>query len=397
VGKGKRRDRHAKASLSPETQPGPAIARRHGFDGGMLGHDSTYAVNVTEQVSLGVDTVLACVRVLADLTADAIVGEYRGGVRLDQESRIVRRPMASITRRTWIWLLTATMALYNGSYVLRRFGRDADGIAYTLEPVAPPRVAWLNAATVHVDGKPVSPLDLVWIPRMTFPTVTRELGWLIRLARESFAAASAADRFRAGYWEAGGAPNVYITSDQPMTGDQADEVRDRYVERRTTNPGAPPVFSRGAKLEALGADLAGQGASAAVSAIGTSVARYFGVPSWLVNVPSEAGSLTYANASSAGLDLVRYTLQPGYAGPIADAWSDELPGDYLTGRRVVMDLGHLTRGTTLEQFQAYQIATGQRPWMLPSEVRSELHMPMDMTLDEAGAPAPAMEQIGAPA
>lgn len=394
MSKRKRRDRQTAAALTV-AEPAPEVARRHGFDDGLLGHESTYAVNVTEQVSLAVDTVLACVRVLADLTADAMVGEYRGVVRLDQESRIVRRPMASVTRRTWIWLLTATMALYNGSYLLRRFGRDPDGIAYTLEPVAPPRVAWLNAATVHVDGRPVSPLDLVWIPRMTFPTVTRELGWMIRLAREAFAAASAADRFRAGYWEAGGAPNVYITTDQPMDNDQADAVRDRYVERRTTNPGAPPVFSRGASLKALGADLAGAGASGAISAIGTSVARYFGVPAWLVNVPSEAGSLTYANASSAGLDLVRYTLQPGYAGPIADAWSDELPGDYLTGRRVVMDLGHLTRGTTLEQFQAYQIATANRPWMLPSEVRSDLHMPIDMTLDESGAPAPAMEQIGA--
>jgi len=130
-----------------------------------------------------------------------------------------------------------------------------------------------------------------------------------------------------------------------------------------------------------------------VSCIGTSIARYFGVPAWLVNVPSEAGSLTYANASAAGLDLVRYTLQPGYAGPISDAWSGELPGDLLSGRRVVMDLRHLTEGTTLEQFQAYQIATGNKPWMLPSEVRSRLHMPIDMTLDEAGTPAPAMEQI----
>jgi hypothetical protein len=120
------------------------------------------------------------------------------------------------------------------------------------------------------------------------------------------------------------------------------------------------------------------------------------VPAWLVNVPQEAGSLVYANAAQAGLDLVRYTLQPGYAGPISDAWSDELPGDIINGRRVVMDLTHLTRGTILEQAQAYQIATGNKPWMLPSEVRNDLHLPIDMTLDESGANAPAMEQIGVP-
>lgn len=394
MGKRKRRDRDAKALLSvAAAAPAAEVASRHGFDDGMLGHESTYAVNVTEQVALAVDTVFACVRVIADLTADAMVGEYRGVDRLDHESRIVRRPMATITRRTWIWTLAATMALYNGVYLRRRFGRDAEGVAFSLEPVAPSRVAWMSSTVVHVDGRPADPADLVWIPRMTFPTLTRDLGWLLRLARETFAAASAADRFRAGFWESGGAPNVYISTDQALDDGQADAIRDRYVERRTTNPGAPPVMSRGATLQTLGADLAGAGASDALSAHGTSIARYFGVPAWLVNVPSEAGSLTYANASAAGLDLVRYTLQPGYAGPIADAWSDELPGDYLTGRRVVMDLRHLTRGTTLEQFQAYQIATGDRAWMLPSEVRSELFMPTDMTLDEAGAPAPAIEQI----
>jgi phage portal protein BeeE len=391
-----KRKRDREKALAVATPAATEVAQRHGFDDGMLGHESTYAVNVTEQVALGIDTVMACVRVIADLTADAMVGEYRGVDRLDQESRIVRRPMASVTRRTWIWILAATMALYNGSYLMRRFGRDSEGVPYSLEPIAPPRVAWLNSQTVHVDGQKVNPDDLVWVPRMTFPTLTRDLGWMIRLAREAFAAASAADLYRSGYWESGGSPSLYITTEQEITSTQADAIRDAYTTKRVDNPGAPPVFGKGAFLKTLGTDLANDGASGAVDEIGTSIARYFGVPAWLVNVPSAAGSLTYANASSAGLDLVRYTLQPGYAGPISDAWSDELPGDYLTGRRVVMDLRHLTAGTTLEQFQAYQIATGNRPWMLPSEVRSNLHMPIDMTLDEAGTPAPAMEQIGVP-
>ncbi len=398
MGKAKRRKQGAVSGDPHGTTSGIAsgVAQRHGFDDGFLGHDSTYAVNVTEQVALGIDTVMACVRVIADLTADAIIGEYRGVDRLDQESRIVRRPMASVTRRTWIWLLAATMALYNGCYLLRRFGRDSEGVAFTLEPIAPPRVAWLNAATVHVDGQRVNPLDLVWVPRMTFPTVTRELGWMIRLAREAFASASAAGMYRSGYWETGGSPSVYIATDQELTGDQADAIAARYADQRAVTPGRVPVFGKGANLKNLGADLAAEGASEAMSSIGTSIARYFGVPAWLVNVPSEAGSLTYANASAAGLDLVRYTLQPGYAGPISDAWSDELPGDIIQGRRVVMDLRHLTEGTTLEQFQAYQIATGSKPWMLPSEVRSRLHMPIDMTLDEAGTPAPEIESIGVP-
>jgi HK97 family phage portal protein len=393
VSKGKRKRARELGIVTTEAP----VAERHGFDGGILGHDSTYAVNVTEHVALGIDTVLACVRTIADLTADAMVGEYQGTERLDVESRIVRRPWATITRRTWIWTIAATMALYNGCYLRRRFGRDLEGVPFSLEPLAPSRVSWLNPATVRIDGQPAQPDELVWIPRMTFPTLTRELASIMRLAREAFAAAAAADRYRSGFWESGGAPGIYITTDQDISGTDADKIRDRYVERRTTKPGEPPVFGKGAKLESLGTDLASENASRATSSLGTSIARYFGMPPWLVNVPSEAGSLTYANAGAAGLDLVRYTLQPGYAGPIADAWSDELPGDpgdFLLGRHVVLDLGHLTRGTILEQFQAYAIATGSRPWLLPSEVRSDLHLPIDMTLDESGAPAPALEQIG---
>ena len=34
---------------------------------GVLGHDSTYTVNVSEQVALAVPTVYNCVRIIADL------------------------------------------------------------------------------------------------------------------------------------------------------------------------------------------------------------------------------------------------------------------------------------------------------------------------------------------
>jgi hypothetical protein len=389
MGKGKR----SKGTRTVAAEP---IAERHGFDSaGMLGHAAgDYNVNVTELTALSVDVVLACVRTIADLTADAAIGEFRGRDQLP-DSRLVRRPMATVTRRTWLWLVTATMALYNGTYLRRVGGIDSEGAVGSLVPIAPTRVHWLTPTRPYLDGQPIEPDELVWIPRMTFPTVTTELGTILRLARESIGAAWAASAYRADFWEAGGAPVVQITTDQAITNADADTISERWVAKRQAGPGAPAVMGKGAKASLFGADVTTDGASAASDRLGTSIARYFGMPAWLVNVPTSAGSLTYNVASAAGLDLVRYTLQPGYAGPIGDAWSDQLPGDYLAGRRVVLDLGHLTRGTALEQAQAYQIATGGRPWLLPSEVRTDLHLPMDMTLDEAGTPAPAMEAINA--
>jgi len=375
----------------------PAVAERHGFEsGGILGHDSTYAVNVTEHIALAVDTVFASVRILADLTADANVGEFRGSERLP-DSRLTRRPMATMTRRTWLWLVTATMALYNGCWLWNRFGDDAEGVPISLVPVSPSRVTFPKPDVPYIDGIEVDGgLEVMrWVPRMTFPTVTAELGTLLRLARSSIAAAWAADAYRTDFWESGGAPVVVLTTDQVIAKEKAEEISDAWAARRAAAPGKPAVLGQGIEAEALGADLGTEGAVAATAATGAAIARYFGVPAWLLNVPTQAGSLTYANAAAAGLDLVRYTLQPGYAGPIGDALSDELPGDYLSGRRVVLDLTHLTRGTALEQSQAYAIATGNKAWMLPSEVRTDLHMPMDMTLDETGASAPAIESIPA--
>ena len=385
MGKGKR-SRTRTIAAAP-------VAERHGYEaGGLLGHDSTYAVNVTEQIALAVDTVFASVRILADLTADANVGEFRGSERLP-DSRLTRRPMATITRRTWIWLATATIALYNGVWLWNRYGDAPDGSALSLVPLAPPRVTFPKPGVPYVDGVEVDMDSLRWVPRMTFPTVTAELGSLLRLARTSIAAAWSADAYRTDFWENGGAPVVTLSTDQAITKDKAAEISDNWAERRRSAPGKPAVTGFGIKAGTLGADLGTEGAIAATAATGAAIGRYFGIPAWLLNVPTQAGSLTYANAAAAGLDLVRYTLQPGYAGPLGDAWSDELPGDYLTGRRVVLDLAHLTRGTMLEQSQAYAIATGNAPWMLPSEVRADLHMPMDTGLDPSGAPAPAIESI----
>jgi HK97 family phage portal protein len=372
-----------------------ALALRHGFDpGGLLGHESTYSVNVTESVSMMVDVVFACVRLLQSAVGDAQIGEYRGNSRLP-DSRLTRRPMASITRRSWVKRCVGSMALYNGVWLLRSTVRDSEGVPMSLVPYAPTRVQWESEDKVRVDAQEVSPDRLVWVPRMEFPTLTRDLAYTIRLAREAIAAGWSADAARSDYWEKGGMLSWYVKSDQALSGDDAAAIKAKVAEARANAPGEPMVFGKGSDIKSLGIDLSQHGVSEAQAKTAAAIARYFGVHAYLVNVPSEAGNLVYQNASAAGLDLVRFTLQPEYAGPLGDALTDELPGNAVDGRRVVFDLRHLTRGTNLEEAQTYQIATGNKAWMLPSEVRNELHMPLDMTLDEAGTPAPALERIEA--
>jgi hypothetical protein len=388
VGKGKR-------SKVRELEVAPA-AERHDFAYGILGHESSYTINVSEQIALAVSTFYGCVRMIADLVSDGDINEFRGAEILPP-SRIVLRPQVGerphvVTRRTWLWLVASSMAIYNGVYLLERGGRDSEGMPYSVVPIAPPRVSH-DLDGWRIDGELVNERELIYIPRATFPTVYGSAAYIVTLARDAIAAAWAASAYSADFWQAGGAPVLYISTEQPLTNAQATEISDNWAERRNAAPGKPAVVGRGGKVQTLGADASQTGTTAAAEAIGKEIAQYLGVPAWLANVPSAAGSLVYQNSAAAGLDLVRYNLRPGYAGPIGDAWSDLLPGSYITGRRVVIGLDHLTEGTVLEQYQAYQIATGSKAWMMPSEIRTKTHLPIDMTLDEAGTPAPAMEAI----
>jgi HK97 family phage portal protein len=369
-----------------------APALRHDFSAGALGHDAgEYQVNVNERTMLAGDVAYACVRIIADAVADARWGEWRGTEQLIP-SRLVRRPMSTWTRRYWSWRVASTLALYNVCH-LERIGEDSEGVPLSLVPLRPGQLRRDESGYVIDNARSVSDDAIVTIHRAAFPTLTEETASILRLAREQVAAQWAADAYRADFWENGGAPAVVITSDQELNDTQADGIRDRWTERRRSAPGAPAVLGKGARAEPFGADMDGEGAASAAERLGQSLARFFGVPAWLVNVASAAGSMTYSNTESAGLDLVRYTLR-GYLGPIEDCLSDELPADYILGRRVALDVSHLTQGTILERAQAAAIATAGKPWMRPGEIRAEWHLPPDDELDAGvGAPAPAMESI----
>lgn len=369
----------------------------HDFDvSGLLGHEAGYVINVSERVALAVSTFYACVRTIADLVSDGNVQEMKD-TEILPPSRITLRPMIGrrpnvVTRRTWLWLTTACMAVYNGVYFHERGGRDSEGVPLSLVPIAPPRITF-DTTDWRLDGDTINGADLLYVPRASWPMTDVESGTVVRLARDAIATAWAQQSYSADFWQAGGAPVIYIKTDQALSDAQATELSERYATRRAEAPGKPAVMGRGGEIKTLGADVSADSSGTMGDREDRAIAQYLGVPAWLVNVAHAAGSLVYQNASAAGLDLVRYNLRPGYSGPIGDAWSEFLPGGYLTGRRVHIGLDHLTEGTVLEQFQAYAIATGNQRWMLPSEVRERLHMPIDMTLDEQGAPAPAMESI----
>ena len=360
------------------------VAERHELSGGILGHDPwTSGQSVSESLALGVDTAYACVDLLATAIASATWGEWRGTLELPT-SRLVRRPMAGLTRREWTWKVAATLALYGVCPMLESRELDAEGVPQSTVPLAPERVSYAGGVT-YVDGE-VAAGNVRLIRRTLFPSVDSRTSAVLHLARTTFAAAMAAGEYAADYWTSGGAPTTVITTDQELTDPQADAIGQRWAAKRKLGPGtSPAVLGKGAHAERFGTAL-DDGAMTAANHLGTSVARWFRVPPHLVNVASLASSLTYSNTEGASTDLVRYTLE-GYTAPIADYLSELLPGDYLSGRQVRLDLAHLTRAEFESRARAWQSAI-TAGWITIPEVRELEGLPPTESAVE-GAPAPS--------
>lgn len=334
-----------------------------------------FTTSVTPLTSLGLSAVWRCLDVLCNGVSQLPWREMQGTLELPP-SRLVRRPQADRTRRVWASLVVSNLALFDVAYLLRTGGEDEEGVPLGLWPLDPTQVQPISLDLVGalpqeywVGEEKLTRDDLVILQRSPQPMVGENLGGVLRLARTNFAAALAAEQYASRYWQSGGNPVVALETDQHLNQTEATAVQDRWAERRSKGPDYAPVLSGGIKAHPFGADPTTDSGVEARREMVADIGRYFGVPTRMVNAPT-GDSETYTSTESANLDLVRFTLQ-NYIGAIEDAITDLLPPP----RRMEMDISRLTRGTQLARFQAWQLATGAKPWMLPEEVREEEQLP----------------------
>lgn len=385
--KGKRKRTGSSALVTVEA---PTPAERHTFSAGILGHDlsaSSWLINVSEQTALGLDVVQDCVQVICDAVAGADVGQWNGTDRVDPPSGFTLRPDPDMTRRDFLWQFAANLALYRAVYLEEATvaGQVIGVRMHCIDSV-------LKVGDQHYVGGKLIRNRMRLVRLSVWPTVDVATGATLQLAREVFAGAMAANAYQSDFWQQGGAPVIVLSTDQTIDNTVADKIADRWVEKRTTSPGRPAVLSHGAEAKPLGADLGTAGANTSADKLRASIARYFKMPPGIVNVSSEAGSLTYTTVEQEGIHLVRYTIQP-YCDVIGEALSAYLPGDYLLGDRIVLDPSRLMMADQKTRFEAWDIATGHRPWLKPSEVRSREGYAPDDELDEAPIAAPSLEGL----
>jgi HK97 family phage portal protein len=318
---------------------------------------------VSGTTALGLSAVWRCVNLISDSIADLPWREWRGPEGAPEEipiSRLVRRPMATMTRREWTWRVVATEALYNTAYLLHVGGFDSDGVPWSLMPIPPrailpvtPQDPWgiVQPSEYLVGGQLTSVDDLSIIRRAPFPGLTDYMSGILDLARSQFQAYLAADTHLARYWIGGGPTLSVITVPGSLTNEEGDGIAAAWADRRAQGGNRPVILPQGADAKSWGADPTTESAVDARREIVADIGRYFGVPSRILNAPA-GDSETYANVENDASDLWRYTLR-GYAGPVEDAISELLPGDYIGGRRMRFDPVRYLQGDLQSRAQAY--------------------------------------------
>lgn len=355
-------------------------------DGGLV------TSGVTGTTILGLSAVWRCIDILTNAVSQLDWYERRGNLDLPL-SRLLTRPHPDLTRRDWVNFMVASLALFDRAYALPTGGEDSEGVPINLLPLDPSQVMpvstddlqWISpvpATEYWVGTRKVARRDLVIMNRGLMPGISEMSMGIIKLARIKFAEALAADGYSSRYWQAGGPSDRALTTDANMPDPVAQQISDRWSERRSKGPDHWPVLTGGLKMQHYGVDPTAQSAVEARRELVADVCRYFGVSTSLANAPA-GDSETYTSTELQGIHLNVFTLQ-NYIGALEDGFSDQLPG----GRRLFIDPKRLYQGTLLNQAQAYQMMTGSKAILSVDEAREAMGYPPAEDPESLNPPAP---------
>jgi HK97 family phage portal protein len=348
----------------------------------------------------GIAAVRRCVTLIANGIAGSPWTQWADDERVPNHP-LVDRPARLMTRREWAWRAIATMALYDVCYVYMTGGVDDEGVPGSLIPLPPQSIrpsgyvdpyGVFPPTSYQIGGiaDPVSAEFVIPLRSVFWPGIPPHLVGILNLSRQVLMSSFAADAYGAKYWQGGGSPTTVITTEQDLTNTQADAIGERWRQRRVKGPDFPAVMGKGAKAEPWGADVSGQAAVEAKREIAIEVANLFGVPARYINVPIGGSSQTYANLNDESLSLERYTLS-GFVDPIEDCISDLLPDPNM----MRVDMSRLTRAGQEARFRSWMMALGQKPWIMPGEVRRLEGMSANADIDRMAEATVEKSEAGA--
>lgn len=366
-------------------------------------------VPVSPEQAQQLTTVSACVKIIAETSATVPLVVYReipaGKERAPDDPRarlLRRRPNRWQDSLCFREMMTGHAALRGRAYA-EMTGRSFEDLQ--LIPRHPDRVRVLEGdqagfPTVYAVRDLQSGLERSVHASRMFVLLGPWGGRSpVDVHREAIGLGLAMQEYAARFFGNGSQPGGLLKAPQGVTFNdkQRQEIKDGWENAHR----GPQQAHRVAVLEG-GLEWQQVGLSAEDSQLFQS--RQLGIPEicriW--NVPpykvQEYGRATWSNTEQMAIDFLTTCMLPWFR-----RWEEAIRWYLIDEDEPVFAeflLEGLLRGDTLARYQAYQIATGGKPWMAPNEVRELENRNRLPGLDEvapvAQGAAPGPQQPGAP-
>jgi len=316
--------------------------------------------------------VWACARVVADavstLPVDLLQGTGSSATPIDPLPQILQRPSAYLDRVDWLSQVMVALLTTGNIYGLIA-SRDRLEYPTQINLVAPGTItAQIDADTGRkvykgTNGRTYSdeqvwhrtglvwPGDVVGLDPVTYFVRTITLGL-------------EAERYGADYYQHGAHPTAVATTDQEVTKEQADTIKQRIKQAVAGRDIA--VFGAGMKLAPWQGTPNDAQLGETIRMNAAMVCAIYGVPPEKIGVSmGDGGSVTYANREQRAQDFLNDAVNPWLV-RMERSMTDWFP----RGKFVKFNTGGFLKSDLKTRFDSYAIATGGKPWMKPSEARA---------------------------
>ncbi len=362
---------------------------------------------VTVEKALTLDTVIACVRVLADSVGALPLRVYRrqtGGASMSEEwsspvSRLLRdEPNPEMTAID-LWSMVVAWLATNGNAYLGK--QRVGGELVALWPIHPDRVrvgreqgrkVFLVRSEDGATERRYRADDVIHIRGLSLDGL---MGLsVLAYARNSIGAGLAMDAYQGSFYNNDATPRGTLNVAGKLTDERKTALARawRALFGGARNSHKVAVLEDGVTFTPISVSLEDAQFVESQQMTARKVCRIFRVPPEMVGLDS-GNSLTYSTVEGQGIQFERYTIRPWLA-RIEQALNrdrDLFPGP-TRGVFCEFDTQSLLRADLKTRFEAYALALDPaKGWLKPNEVRPWERLPTDPSFDMPAEPAATPE------
>jgi HK97 family phage portal protein len=316
---------------------------------------------VTMDTALSLGAVYRCINIIATSISQCPVQVFRNENTPISVPAFISQPTLGLSQRQFLFKTATSLALDGNAYWYITRKPDNTVVDIQVMPVATVMVEVLADGSIRYiyNGTTIDPINIQHLKLCDIAGRPTGLG-AIQAARTDIQNALDIRNYATEFFSDGAVPSGILSTDQHLNGDQAGELRDRFVATQQKN--TPAVLSNGLEYQQLSLSpkdlqwLEGRAFSI------QDISRIFGVPASFL-LASSGDSQTYANLETVNRAFVNFTLM-SYFGVIEDAFSTLLP----RGVTAKFSLDAFLRGDTLTRYNAYSQALSAG-WLTINEVR----------------------------